>query len=229
MLSFQHPSVHPLRCTHTQNSACVQTRRTAVWKQPVLSWAAILLTVHQQDPQCMQQLLLYKQICAGEHSALRVNIYLHPIYIYTHTYVHIYIYLNLLMWLGAYLCLCVCLLLLLCLCACGRAGMEHGHSATKLSSQKRAWSWPAEQYLDSVFMRWTTAAISITALRFMFVCLSPCWFKFHQDAPLCLSKAVRDSSAGPHPSWESGFHSKDATLKLTSSIIIHPYFSDEFV
>ena len=27
----------------------------------------------------------------------------------------------------------------------------------------------------------------------------------------------------------SGFHSEDATLKLTASIIIHPYFSDEFV
>lgn len=62
------------------------------------------------------------------------------------------------------LLLCVCLLLLLCLCACGRAGMEHGHFATELNSQKRAWSWPAEQYLDSVFMRRTTTAISITAL-----------------------------------------------------------------
>ena len=31
---------------------------------------------------------------------------------------------------------CVCLLLLLCLCACGRAGMEHGHFATELNSQK---------------------------------------------------------------------------------------------
>lgn len=60
--------------------------------------------------------------------------------------------------------LCVCLLPVLCLCACGRAGMEHGHFATELNSQKRAWSWPAEQYLDSVFMRWTTTAISITAL-----------------------------------------------------------------
>lgn len=90
----------------------------------------------------------------------------------------IYIYLNLLMWLCAYLCLCVgracthkrtrllcvCLLLLLCLCACGRAGMEHGHFAAELNSQKRVWSWPAEQYLDSVFMRRTTTAISITAL-----------------------------------------------------------------
>lgn len=77
------------------------------------------------------------------------------------------------MWLCAYLCLCVCahprllcvcLLLLLCLCACGRAGMEHRHSATELTSQKRAWSWPPEKYLDSVFMPRTTAAISITAL-----------------------------------------------------------------
>lgn len=82
------------------------------------------------------------------------------------------------MWLCAYLCLCVgracthkrtrllcvCLLLLLCLCACGRAGMEHGHFAAELNSQKRVWSWPAEQYLDSVFMRRTTTAISITAL-----------------------------------------------------------------
>lgn len=60
--------------------------------------------------------------------------------------------------------LCVCLLLLLCLCACGRAGMEHGHFAAELNSQKRVWSWPAEQYLDSVFMHRTTTAISITAL-----------------------------------------------------------------
>lgn len=98
--------------------------------------------------------------------------------------IYIYIYLNLLMWLGAYLCLCVCvhtrllcvcLLLLLCLCACGLAGMEHGHLATKLNSQKRAWAWPAEQYLDSVFMRWTTTAISITALWFMFVCFAQRW------------------------------------------------------
>lgn len=58
---------------------------------------------------------------------------------------------------------CVFVCFCCCLCACGRAGMEHGHFATELNSQKRVWSRPAEQYLDCVFMRWTTTAVSITA------------------------------------------------------------------
>lgn len=131
------------------------------------------------------------------------------------------IYLNLLMWLGAYLCLCVCahtlllcvcLLLLLCLWACGRAGMEHRHFATELNSQKRAWSWPAEQYLDSVFMRRTTTAISITALWFMFVCFAQRSFDSIKKLLFlsCSPKTqmftpfpVRVSSAAPHCSWPS--------------------------
>lgn len=71
-------------------------------------------------------------------------------------------------YLDAYLGLCVCtctLLLRICLlqllcffCACGHTGMEHGHSATELSSEKRVWARPAVQYLESVFMRGTTTA-----------------------------------------------------------------------
>lgn len=140
---------------------------------------------------------------------------------------------------------CVGLLLLLCLCACGRAGLEHGHSATELNSQKRAWSWPPEKYLDSVFMPWTTTAVSITALRFMFVCFASVSIEIlSREAPFgLLAPPKRFPQKCSHcPQSElhqpplvvadracSGFHSKDATSKLTSSIIPHPYFSDEFV
>lgn len=68
--------------------------------------------------------------------------------------------------------------------------------------------------------------------------------RFHQEAPFfSLAPPKRfPQKCSRHPQSEfhrpplivadqacSGFHSEDATLKLTTSIIIHPYFSDEFV
>lgn len=76
------------------------------------------------------------------------------------------------MWFDAYSCLCVstCTLLVYLptdvtvFCTCGHPGMEHGRSATDLSSEERVWARPAVQYLESVFIRGTTTANSITAL-----------------------------------------------------------------
>lgn len=64
--------------------------------------------------------------------------------------------------------------------------MEHGHSATELSSEKRVWARPAVQYLESVFMRGTTTANSITALCFMFICFAPYCSNFSWCSSLML-------------------------------------------
>lgn len=85
------------------------------------------------------------------------------VYIYTHIYFRICLCGLVLIYACVFVRTHTPLVYLLCLCVCGCAGMEHGHFATRLNSQKRAWSWPAEQYLDSVFKRWTTTAIPITA------------------------------------------------------------------
>lgn len=127
-------------------------------------------------------------------------------------------------------------------CICGCTGMEHGHSATELSSEKRVWARPAVQYLESVFMRGTTTASSITALRFMFICSAPYCSNF-QSRSSFMSQNKKGSIKifTPRPDHNfinqascqsracSGFHHKDVTLKLTTTIIIRPYFSDEFV
>lgn len=158
------------------------------------------------------------------------------------------------MWLCAYLCLCVCahtplvcvcLPPLLCLCACGHAGMEHGHFATELNSQKRAWSWPAEQYLDCVFMRLDDHSKPYHRFVIHVCLLCSAMIRLHPQQKLLPPPTPPKRSpqkCSRHPRSEfhqpplivadqacSGFHSKDATLKLTASIIIHPYFSDEFV
>ena len=128
------------------------------------------------------------------------------------------------MWLCAYLCLrvcahtrllCVCLLLLLCLCACGRAGMEHGHFATELNSQKRAWFLACR----AVFRLCIYASDNHSNLYHrlvIHVCLlCSALVRLHQEAPLFLSfllppktlpaemftpSPVRVSSAAPHRS-----------------------------
>lgn len=151
------------------------------------------------------------------------------------------------MWLCAYLCLClcttthllcVCLLLLPCLCACGCAGMGHGHSAefteTGLVSACRAVFRLCIYALDNHSNLYHRLVIHVCLLCSALI-------RFHQEAPLSLSLPPnRNVSRYPRSEFHqpplivadqafSGFHSKDATLKLTTSIITRPYFSDEFV
>lgn len=124
-------------------------------------------------------------------------------------------------------------------CTCGHTGMEHGRSATELSSEKRFWARPAVQYLESVFMRGTTTANSITALWLMFICFAPYRSNFQSRSSfMSQNKKVSVKIFTPRPDQSfinpaeracSGFHHKDVTLKLTTTIIIRPYFSYEFV
>jgi len=117
---------------------------------------------------------MYFYIKAYINTLIYIQIYIHT-HVYIYIYIYIYIYtvyicntvsLSLPLWLCAHIgcehtrlppmCWCVSLLPSLCLWACGRSGMELGHFATGRNSQK--WARPAQQYLDSVFMRRTTTA-----------------------------------------------------------------------
>lgn len=71
--------------------------------------------------------------------------------------------------------------------------------------------------LCSALIRFHQEAPFLSFTRFLQKCSRHCCSEFHQP-PL-----VRADQAC------SGFHRKDVTLKLTTSIIIHPYFSNEFV
>lgn len=156
------------------------------------------------------------------------------------------------MWFDANLCLCVCTCTLLVylptdvtvFCTCGHPGMEHGRSATDLSSEERVWARPAVQYLESVFIRGTTTANSITASWFMFICFPLYWSNFQSRSSFLLQNKKLSVKTNIHtaPWWElyqptlvvaeracKGFHHKDVTLKLTTTKIIRPYFCDEFV
>lgn len=129
-------------------------------------------------------------------------------------------------------------------CTCGHPEMEHGRSATDLSSEERVWARPAVQYLESVFIRGTTTANSITASWVMFICFPLYWSNFQSRSSFVLQNKELSVKTNIHttPWWElhqptlvvaeracSGFHHKDVTLKRTTTIIIRPYFPDEFV
>lgn len=242
-------SIHPLLCTHKLYSA--QARGTADWKY--LAHSKILNCINKTHDS-------YSQICAGSRKTelcgcIQPFIWASISFLVTALVRDKF---NLLMCFDAYLCLRVCtctLLLRICLLlflwyfffrffsACGHIGMEHGHSATELSSEKRFWVRPAVQYLESVFMRGTTTANSITALCFMFICFAPYCSHFSSRSFFTLrNKKVHVKKSHTTPWSElrqptlrvaeracSSCHHKDVTLKLTTKIIIRPYFSDEFV
>lgn len=151
-------SIHPSRrCTNSDSTRAAPvgllTENISCSAEPCFSSACINeCTMLRAAP--IREANLRKQKWRV-HEWGHVVLFFACIYLHASVSLWVYIYLNLLMWLCAYFCLCVCahtythascvcLLLLLCLCVCGRAGMEHGHFATELNSQKRAWPWPAE-------------------------------------------------------------------------------------
>lgn len=123
--------------------------------------------------------------------------------------------------------------------------MEHGHFATELNSQKTGLV-PACRAVFRLCIYALDNHSNLYHRLVIHVCLLySALIRFHQEAPLVFYRSPNTFPAEmlhaiPRSGFHqqplvvadqafSGFHSEDATLKLTTSIITHPYFSDEFV
>lgn len=130
-----------------------------------------------------------------------------------------------------------CLLLLLCLC-CGRAGMEHGHLPWGwIHRNSFGWAWPVQLFRLCIYALDDHSHLYQRALEtclFALLSVDPTpsrtlsffyLFSAQMFTPLAARSFI---SLLSELTKHTVFLQQRCNIKLTASIIIHPYFSDEF-